>query len=264
MNTFKTTAISLGKIFVLTVLALLLSRAFINGTKIQLVIGFFILIFITLPTIFIFYFKNNLLKKFPKIVIVWKIFRVIYVLSIIFLITMMIWGTYRLNEKEKTQNAIDFINSKKITMDDVLGKNLPPMPDKNINDSTIAGIDSNNNYIRDDVELAIFEKYPDSLKMRAAELQYAQALQLELTQVFNTETYISAIKKENLAFNCIGYAGNNVSFLVAKKISEEIKNLIFDTDLRRKTQLYNLDNYMAIYSLPHGQKCDADFLNLSN
>lgn len=258
MNTFKTTAISLGKIFVLTVLALLLSRAFINGTKIQLVIGFFILIFIALPTIFIFYFKNNLLKKFPKIAIVWKIFRVIYVLSIIFLITMMIWGTYRLNEKEKTQNAIDFINSKKITMDDVLGKNLPPMPDKNINDSTIAGIDSNNNYIRDDVELAIFEKYPDSLKMRAAELQYAQALQLELTQVFNTETFVKVMQKEDLAYFCLGFSNEDKSLAALNKKEKEIIDTILNTDLRIKKHLYISTNYITGYASSDEDECNIN------
>ena len=45
-----------------------------------------------------------------------------------------------------------------------MGKNLPAQPDQKLNDSTIAGIDENKNGIRDDVELAIFKKYPDNAK----------------------------------------------------------------------------------------------------
>ncbi len=58
------------------------------------------------------------------------------------------------------------------------GKHLPLTPNKEENDATVAGIDNNGNGIRDDVELAIFAKYPNSAKIRAAELQYAMALQL--------------------------------------------------------------------------------------
>ena len=34
---------------------------------------------------------------------------------------------------------------------------LPPKPDSKINDSTLLGVDSNNNGVRDDVEIKIFE-----------------------------------------------------------------------------------------------------------
>ena len=53
-----------------------------------------------------------------------------------------------------------------------MGTNLPPQPYEPENDATVAGLDKNNNGIRDDVELAIFAKYPKSAKIRAAELQY--------------------------------------------------------------------------------------------
>ncbi len=41
------------------------------------------------------------------------------------------------------------------------GHTLPPMPDKTLNDSTLLGIDSNNNGVRDDVEIWIYETYKD-------------------------------------------------------------------------------------------------------
>ena len=41
------------------------------------------------------------------------------------------------------------------------GYTLPPEPDKTINNSTLLGIDSNNNGVRDDVEIWILKKYKD-------------------------------------------------------------------------------------------------------
>jgi len=41
------------------------------------------------------------------------------------------------------------------------GYTLPPEPDKIINNSTLLGIDSNNNGVRDDVEIWILKKYKD-------------------------------------------------------------------------------------------------------
>ena len=76
------------------------------------------------------------------------------------------------------------------------GEHLPPPPDPAQVDATIEGVDANANGIRDDVELAIFERYPDSLKIRAAELQYAMALQMYLTEVFNSETLVAVILKD--------------------------------------------------------------------
>jgi hypothetical protein len=83
-----------------------------------------------------------------------------------------------------------------LTHADVDGANLPPVPNQIVNDTTVAGIDTNHNYIRDDVEFAMFELYPiqknvdtkgvtedTNLPIRAAALQYAQAQQLLLTEV---------------------------------------------------------------------------------
>ena len=88
----------------------------------------------------------------------------------------------------KTNAEVEKIHNTKLTLDDVLGKILPPDPGVNA-DKTIAGIDANNNGISDDVELAIFKAYPNSAKTRAVLLQYALALQLEMIQpIVNTAT----------------------------------------------------------------------------
>jgi len=55
-----------------------------------------------------------------------------------------------------TSNAITIIVYKEIN-----GYKLPPEPDETINNSTLLGIDSNNNGVRDDVERWIYETYDE-------------------------------------------------------------------------------------------------------
>lgn len=258
MNIFKKSAISLGEILVLVGLTYHFVGIFFAQNQIQLAIGFFVLIFITLPTIFIFFFKKNFLEKHSKFTILWKIILVIYIISILLFAFVSIVGKYRSYEQDKTNKTIEFINSKKITLDDVMGKNLPPKPNQELNDSTIAGIDANNNYIRDDVELAIFEKYPNSAKIRAAELQYAQALQLELTQVYNSETYIKVLQKEDSAFFCLGFSDQDKSLSIVTKKEDELINIIINTDLRLRKQSDNFKNYMTEYASSDGNDCDIE------
>ena len=266
--------IILMKVFALVAVAWLVSQFFYAKNNIQLGICVFNLIFIVLPTIFIIFFKK-FIYKLPVFARIWRIFRVFYVIAIVLYVAATFWGSIRINEQEKTQKTIDFINSKKITLDDVMGKNLPPKPDQALNDSTISGIDANNNYIRDDVELAIFEKYPNSAKIRSAELQYAQALQLELTQVFNSKTLVPVMQKGSYAINCIGQVGPDVSlknsreeiiaaFAVTDNMQEEVKASVLNMDSRRISQSNNLKKYMIGYALLPGEECDIELSSLPN
>jgi hypothetical protein len=127
---------------------------------------------------------------------------------LLIILTFLILVAFRLPvnlQKEKTYKQIAKIRSTKLTLDDVMGKNLPPPPDPALKDATIQGFDSNKNGIRDDVELAIFEKYPNSARIRAALLQYALALQTQMTlDVVNKETFVATIEElEEKALNCI-------------------------------------------------------------
>jgi len=260
---YKTTA-SIGKILVLVGLAYLFVGLFFAGDKTQLMIGFFVLIFITLPTVFLFFFKDKFLEKHPKFIGLWKIVRIIYAVSVILYFALWAFGVWHLGEEAKTQKTIDFINSKKITLDDVMGKNLPPVPDQKINDSTITGIDANKNYIRDDVELAIFKKYPNSAKIRAAELQYAQALQLELTQVYSSETLIPVMQKEDSSYFCLGDSTQDRDISSADRMEKEIKAMVLNTDLREKRDSFVFEEYMISYALPSGKGCNIDASSLVN
>jgi hypothetical protein len=262
-NIFLKSAVSLIKIVALCLVAYFSLQIIFVKNEIQLAIGIFFIVFIALPTIFLIFFKKMCeVGHHTFFIKIWGIYRFFYAIFVVLFAIITIWGTVRINEQEKTQKTIDFINSKKITMDDVLGKNLPPKPDQILNDSTIAGIDVNQNYIRDDVELAIFEKYPNEAKIRAAMLQYAQALQLELTQVYSSETLIPVMQKENRGIDCIGQTGPEEKSMEGLKIinerKKEIEELILNTDLRKTSQLDNLEKYMTGYSSPAGEECDID------
>ena len=86
---------------------------------------------------------------------------------------LVIVRMFVLDAKEKTAERVLKIHATKLTLDDVFGKNLPVPsevegpPDY---DATIAGVDANENGIRDDVELAIFKEYPNFPYLQAVKL----------------------------------------------------------------------------------------------
>ena len=153
-------------------------------------------------------------------------------------------------EQQKTAEAVAKIHATKLTLDDVMGKNLPPDPGLDAN-KTIEGVDANKNGIRDDVELAIFKKYPNSARIRAAELQYAMALQNELTSnVFNSETLVAAIQEEGRGYLCIG-KDKNIT---------EVEQLVFNNESRRKVREDIRKKYLVSFSLSSEPECDISDL----
>jgi len=263
MNKYLKSVKLVLKILVLAVLGYLFIGLFFVQNLGQLAVGCFITFFITVPTIFVFFFEDKFFKKYPKLAPAWKIIKIIYIVITILFALALGAGQYIAYKKDKTTKTIDFINSKKITLDDVIGKNLPPQPDQKLNDSTIAGIDANNNYIRDDVELAIFKKYPNSAKVRAAELQYAQALQLELTKVYNAETLVVAMKRTDSAYFCMGKT-SKLSLSELNAAEKVIEEQILNTEERKNQNLDILNKYMAGYALPSGDGCVINVLLLPN
>ena len=162
----------------------------------------------------------------------------------------------------KTNAEVEKIHNTKLTLDDVLGKNLPPDPGATA-DATIAGVDANNNGIRDDVELAIFKAYPNSAKTRAVLLQYALLLQTEATDsVINTTVAtVLAGEEYSRAYDCIGKivpTGNGD----IKKIQiyiDFVENLQLNTTVRKNLK-NNFDNQIRSFELQQG--CDVDLTTL--
>lgn len=132
-----------------------------------------------------------------------RIFKWIFFVIIGFYVVLVLGRAFYFLSEDRTEAQVAKIHATKLTMDDVMGKFLPPDPGSEA-DKTLEGVDVNENGIRDDVELAIFEKYPKSPKTRAALLQYALALQMEFTQPFiNTAVADKIIGEESRAYGCI-------------------------------------------------------------
>lgn len=143
---------------------------------------------------------------------------------------------------------------------DADGTNLPPIPDTILNNSTVAGIDANANHIRDDVELAMFEKYPiigavpatketdTNFALRAASLQYAQAMQVMLTLVDNKQKMSVAAESYGAAYGCLNLQDDLVRGYDAL--------YILNTEERRAHLSLIYERYGGSSGTRAGQDCD--------
>ncbi len=163
----------------------------------------------------------------------------------------------------ETSQAVARIHAAKLTYDDVFGK-LPPQPDPVENNKTLAGIDVNNNGIRDDVEIAIYENHKDAANVAAALWQYAKTEQMFLTEVFNTETWKAVAEEDGRASRCISetYPRNNLKkFLeVVEGRRQEVERLVFNTPERKKA-LEDTDRFTTSFGSAEGESCDVDVSN---
>lgn len=142
---------------------------------------------------------------------IWRWVKIVFAALVILYVAAAFWRVPYLAEEERSAKVAQEIQNAHITMADVDGSHLPPEPDPKLVDATVEGIDANQNGIRDDVELAIFKKYPGAanLKIRAAALQYAHALQFYMTSVFSVETLTAASWQDGRAYTCLSNAFPN-------------------------------------------------------
>lgn len=147
-------------------------------------------------------------------------------------------------EKEHNPELVAKIHATRLSLADVEGSNLPPVPDQAENDATLVGVDKNNNGIRDDVELAIFKKYPADKKTRAAALQYALELQMEFTKVINSATLVAVLQEESRGFACI--YGNE----------KFVEQFVLNTTRRKQYREDILNKYLTSYILSNEKDCD--------
>lgn len=170
-------------------------------------------------------------------------------------------------DKERTDEQVAKIHATKLTLDDVMGKNLPPDPGADA-DKTIAGIDANQNGIRDDVEIAIFKEYPNSAKTRAVLLQYALALQMEVTQpIVNTEIATEVVREQSRAHYCVGKITSRDDLKKFIEIGEKLHGFIEDKQrntLERKKARNELAEIIGSYTESENEVCDINLLILPN
>jgi len=182
----------------------------------------------------------------------------------VFYFILVIIRMFHFYNLDKTNEQVVKIHNAKLTMDDVIGKNLPPDPGAEA-DKTVQGVDFNKNGIRDDVELAIFKKYPDSAKTRAVLLQYALALQMEAVQtVVNEETVGAIAGVEDGAFFCITKIVPGTDKQENMDIIQKYENFVLDkqinTDARKKTR-NDFYNKLSSGSIEN-RGCDIDIDSL--
>ena len=136
----------------------------------------------------------------------------------------------------------------------VNGHVLPPEPDPVVNNSTLLGIDSNDNGVRDDVERWIYEMYKDKhpihidIAMQAGRA-YKQVLETperakEIREVVNAPIHCNWYYK--------GYAKYfNEPLLVKKEINPAVHNKYFNTR-ERQNVYWQYDTLLSggVYDLP--------------
>ncbi|GIT98856.1 hypothetical protein [Sulfurovum sp. TSL1] len=122
------------------------------------------------------------------------------------------------------------------------GHTLPPEPDPKINNSTLLGIDSNNNGVRDDVERWIYETYKDEhpihidIAMQAGRA-YKKVLETP-EKAKEIHDYVSAPSYCESYYKIYAKYFNEV-LLVIKDVTNEYfrSNIIFNTQERKKAYL---------------------------
>jgi hypothetical protein len=197
-------------------------------------------------------------------------------------LAMLTYGTYLRHERDTSLAVIEKVKSIKLTLEDVEGKNLPPVPDQKLNESTVAGIDINKNHIRDDVELKIFEMYPLSKdgktgegllnkKLRSGALQYAQGYQLELTEIISEKTaeYIRGNTARGsgcyrVVFERPDRMNDKEATLFSNKIQvsvDQINAFILNTDMR-KDEVVNMGVQFKGFRSVRGNQCDLNLDSL--
>jgi hypothetical protein len=187
---------------------------------------------------------------------VWRVARWVILALALGYIAIVIYAYPHDHQEHLDVAAVAKIDSQKITMADVDGSNLPPPPDPSQAEATIAGVDANDNGIRDDVELAIFAEYPTSsatsTNIRSAELQYAMALQVQITEVFDPATWEAAAHQYDHGFGCL----YDVSSSQYSSFENEVYALVLNTPSRTK-QFNSIEQYGVSYKLSSGPDCDV-------
>lgn len=170
-----------------------------------------------------------------------KIFGVLVILFII----LSIYRAPSVLNKQKQLEEVTRINQIKLDDATIAGTNIPPAPNEVENNSTVAGVDVNNNLIRDDIELYIIETHKDNREYRLAALQYAQALQAEMfAHSWLTYSAVDTVisKSENCIFQIPVISTSTSRYELGQirgkrfdDITDEIVRLTYNTEMR-KTQ----------------------------
>ncbi|MGB5965504.1 MAG: Ig-like domain-containing protein, partial [Sulfurimonadaceae bacterium] len=155
------------------------------------------------------------------------------------------YKTIQINEIKYRFNVPEVIN----------GHQLPPEPDQAVNDSTLLGIDANNNGVRDDVERWIYKTYEHPIE-RGIFMQSARAYQkviVDPSKAHETTKYIDD------SYSCTIYMLNTNPSLHTKYDyvypTTELKKIQFNTMQRHIAyKRYNAQFNGEVLSAPPASK----------
>lgn len=162
-------------------------------------------------------------------------------------------------KSDQTAKKVAAIHAIRLTLADVDGSKLPPVPDPILNDATVEGIDVNGNYVRDDIERYIFETYQDK-KERAVWMQWVKSEQLVMTHAASKETLKAIMEEGDRAMQCA--SSLYMSSIFSKTLDEyanlekEMKSKVVNTDLRKEA-LGNGYSFMTGSGSMRGEQCDV-------
>ena len=151
------------------------------------------------------------------------------------------------------------------------GHQLPPEPDPAINNSTLLGIDSNNNGVRDDVEIWIIDRYKDEKRFPrskiAITMQHAKATQIiiqEPEKAYENKTYELMDRARYCAWYLLENNRDRITFEEIRIFDSEMKDKIFNT----KKRLINYAKYNSalgghVFSGPIHYKVDFCDVNIN-
>jgi len=145
------------------------------------------------------------------------------------------------------------------------GHTLPPEPNTALNNSTLLGIDSNSNGVRDDVERWIYETYKDKHPIHIdIAMQAARAYKLVLE---HPERAKEIHDRVNAPYFCGAYYQHDAKYvndtiLIHERIDVPVKSKYFNTKARSKVY-WQYDKALSggVYDIPwpSEQKAMCDF-----
>lgn len=147
----------------------------------------------------------------------------------------------------------------------VVDDGLPPDPGE-AGKATIAGIDSDGDGVRDDIQRYIAQTYPDSEKARAVLTQYAKIIQKQILDADSKELSMQHADEGGRVMDCGDYL---LDIDVYGKMSDELDAVTLNTDERTKAY-FKYDSQLGgeVFSgLPDDERasgCDFDSDLLAN
>ena len=145
------------------------------------------------------------------------------------------------------------------------GHTLPPEPDRAINNASLLGVDSNDNGVRDDVEIWIYKKYENEHPIHIdIAMQAGRAWQKVLEDPIRAKEIYPIV---DAAIDCEGYYKNcardlnETVFIIERTNNRNFKELVFNTE-ERETAFWQYNKSLSgdSYSIPRcserKQLCD--------